>query len=376
MASTWLGLRHTPVRDGLVIGTHQHDALPPVRWHEAGHPVPDGRSEAAARAAIRLASLAGDRTPLVVLLSGGASALMAAPADGITLAEKQAVTRALLAADVSIQELNTVRKHLSAVKGGQLAAHATGPVLTLAVSDVVGDDPAVIGSGPTTADPTTFADACAVVDRTVGMGAVPDAVRERLVAGARGLIPETPKPGDPRLAQSAVYVIGSAADAMTGASAAAAARGYRTILVREPVVGEARDAGRRHAALVGELSRTVDGPLCIVSSGETTVRVVGSGRGGRNQELALAFALALRDPGRPVLAASVGTDGVDGPTDAAGARVGSGTLARAAERGLDALKYLEANDAYSFFAPLGDLIRTGPTRTNVGDVQIVLVGAR
>jgi hydroxypyruvate reductase len=173
-----------------------------------------------------------------------------------------------------------------------------------------------------------------------------------------------------------VHVIGSAADAVTAACHAAAARGFRTIRITEPVVGEARDAGRRHAGLVGRLSRESDGPMCIVSAGETTVHVVGTGRGGRNQEMALALAIALPDLGRAVLAGCIGTDGVDGPTDAAGARISSDTMARAAQRGLRALKYLEANDAYAFFEALGDLIRTGPTRTNVGDLQVVLLGAR
>ncbi len=378
MAHAWLAARRDiPVRDGLVVGTHAADPLPPhIRWHPAGHPVPDHRSEAAAREALDLVASASETTPVVVLLSGGASALAAAPARGLTLGEKQAVTRALLSADASIQDLNTVRKHLSAVKGGWLAARARGPVITFAVSDVVGDDPTVIGSGPTSPEPTTFADACAVIARTVTMDALPPAARDRLVSGAGGEHEDTPKPGDPRLARSAVHVIGSAADAVTAACDAAAARGYRTIRITEPVVGEARDAGRRHAELIARLGRESDGPLCIVSAGETTVHVVGSGRGGRNQEMALALAIALPDLGRGVLAGCIGTDGVDGPTDAAGARVFSDTMARAAERDLRALQYLEANDAYAFFAALGDLIRTGPTRTNVGDLQVVLLGAR
>jgi hydroxypyruvate reductase len=377
MAQAWLQARHTPVRAGLVVGTHAGGPLPPhIRWHPAGHPVPDHRSEAAARGALDLVASANEATPIILLLSGGASALAAAPGRGITLEQKQAVTRTLLAADASIQDLNTVRKHLSAVKGGWLAAHARGPVITFAVSDVVGDDPAVIGSGPTSPDPTTFADACAVIERTVTMDALPTAARDRLLGGARGEHHDTPKPGDPRLAQSDVHVIGSNADAVAGACQAAAARGYRTVVIKEPVVGEARDAGRRHADLVARLGRETNDPLCIVSGGETTVHVVGTGRGGRNQEMALALAIALADLGRPVLAGCVGTDGVDGPTDAAGARVASDTMVRAAERDLRALKYLEANDAYTFFAALGDLIRTGPTRTNVGDLQIVLLGAR
>ena len=377
MATACVPLIGRRMTSGLAIGTHLDVALPaPLEWMESAHPVPDERSVSAGRAALARAAAVDPDEGLVVLLSGGASALMALPAGRLTLADKQAVTRQLLHAGADIHAINCVRKHLSRVKGGRLAASCAGVTLALAISDVVGDDPSVIGSGPCVGDPTTFADALAVVGRCGGREAFPPVATAHLEDGVRGLHPETPKPGDAALARSATRVIGSAVDVVGAACNAAERLGYAVIVLEGPVTGEARVRGPAHIRDVRALAEARSPrPVCVVSSGETTVRVTGRGRGGRNQEFALAALSELAAFGRPVCLASVGTDGVDGPTDAAGALADSATLARAAARGLDPMRYLEANDAWSFFETLGDLVRTGRTSTNVGDLQVALVGA-
>jgi hydroxypyruvate reductase len=342
---------------------------------DAGHPVPDERSVAAASAAVELAGRAAADDLLVVLLSGGASSLMALPAAGITLADKQQAVRALLEAGADITELNTVRKHLSGIKGGRLAAACAGTTLTLAVSDVPGNDAAVIGSGPAVGDPSTWQMALGVLEKRGGLRAYPDAVVALLERGARGEVPDTPKPGDPRLARASARVIGSAADAIEGAVSAAESLGYHVIELLEPVTGEARAAAPDYLARAMAIARRSARPCCVLSRGETTVRVTGPGRGGRNQEFALAMAGPIAALDDVVVAASVGTDGIDGPTDAAGAVVDPTTLARAAANGLPApADVLARNDSYTFFHALGDLIVTGPTGTNVSDLQIVLAG--
>lgn len=343
-----------------------------VEWHEAGHPIPDERSVTAATRALAVAKSTDTTDMLVVLLSGGASAMMSLPAGELTLADKQLTIQTLLREGADITELNTVRKHLSAIKGGRLATAASGSLLTLAVSDVVGDDLSVIGSGPTMPDLTTFAGALAVLGRHGGRERYPQAVVRRLEQGASGAIDETPKAGDPRLARSMVRVIGGRRTAVAGARSAAESVGYVVHVIEEPVTGEARVAGY---ALI-EAARVVSAPrpLCILSSGETTVRVTGRGKGGRNQECALGMVRALELLGSSVVAASIGTDGVDGPTDAAGAIVDSTTLARA--EGADVgppERYLNDNNTYVFFDELNDLVRTGPTNTNVGDLQVILI---
>ena len=310
---------------------------------------------------------------LLVLLSGGASALMAVPAEGVTLDDKQATTMRLLQKGADIHSLNAVRKHLSATKGGQLAAAAPAACRTLAVSDVVGDDLSVIGSGPTVPDSSTFEEAYNVLDRFGGAAAYPEGVRRRLQRGIRAEIPETPKPGDPRLTRSDATVICGRHDAMNGARTEASKRGYAVVTVEEPLVGEARDAATTHVRLLGGYAANDARPVCIISTGETTVHVKGTGRGGRNQEFALAAARAMAKAGGPWAAASVGTDGVDGPTDAAGAIVDAGTIERARRADLIPETFLNNNDAYHFFAALGDLICPGPTGTNVGDLQIFLL---
>jgi hydroxypyruvate reductase len=308
-----------------------------------------------------------------VLLSGGASALMALPAGGITLEDKQDTSRRLLKAGATIHELNTVRKHLSAIKGGRLAAATTAPVVTLVISDVVGDDLSVIGSGPTMPDPSTFADALAVLDKRGGRTAYASAVVSLLERGQRGERAETPKPEDPRIARSIACIIGGRMTAVEGAVDAARSRGYHVHLIDEPVVGEAREAARAFAADVQRSASTLPRPACIVGAGETTVAVRGNGLGGRNQEFALAMLPGPKGPGLPYAFGSIGTDGIDGPTDAAGAVVDPTTAERAAALGLDAQRFLNNNDSYHFFSALDDLLRTGPTGTNVGDVQVALI---
>jgi glycerate 2-kinase len=338
-----------------------------------GHPVPTIGSERAGRRALEVAgSLQADET-LVVLLSGGASALMAVPAAGVALDDKRATTDRLLRAGADIHALNTVRKHLSAIKGGWLAARAPGACRAFAISDVVGDDLSVIASGPTVADSSTFADAVDVLRRFGEERAYPRAVVARLANGARGDVPETPKPGDPRLARAGSAVIGGRREAMDGAVREAETLGYHVLRIDDPVVGEARIAAPSHLRGVVARAAGVARPACIVSSGETTVRVVGDGKGGRNQEFALAAAAPLAALGGAAAAASAGTDGVDGPTDAAGAIVDATTVERARAAGLSPETFLDHNNAYAFFAALGDLILTGPTDTNVGDLQIILL---
>ena len=351
------------------IGPVRPAALPPrAEWLEAAHPVPDERSVRAARRALDVAADTKSRELLVVLLSGGASALMALPGEGITLEDKQRTVRQLLKGGATIDELNAVRKHLSAIKGGRLASATQGDVVTLAISDVVGDDLSVIGSGPTVPDPTTFADALAVLGRRGGRAAYPPAVVTLLERGQRGEIAETPKADDPRIARSIARIIGGRLDAVEGAVDEARTRGYHVHVIEPPIVGEARDAAHAFAGDMRQLARTLPRPACIVGAGETTVVVRGNGVGGRNQEFALAM-LALP----PVFFGSIGTDGIDGPTDAAGAVVDPTTAERAAALGLDPQTFLSNNDSYHFFSALDDLLRTGPTGTNVGDVQAALL---
>jgi len=372
-----VALPRAAFRHVIGISNHPAEQLPPgVQWHVTSHPVPDAASVAAAQAVLRTARGATARDLLLVLLSGGASAMMALPAEGISLDDKRRASQQLLKSGAEVHALNGVRKHLSAIKGGQLAAASPGSVLTLAVSDVVGNEPSAIGSGPTVPDATTFADALQALERYGGMNAYPSTVVQRLLDGSNGVVPETPKPGDPRLARSTAHVIGASRTAVDGARAAAEALGYTVHVIDEPVIGEARAAGH---GLIETASRlrpphASGAALCILAAGETTVQVVGAGWGGRNQECALGMVRRLNTFGRRAVGASVGTDGIDGPTDAAGAIVDTTTLSRAMTAGLDAPeRYLDSNDSYRFFDRLDDLIRTGPTDTNVGDLQVILV---
>jgi len=359
---------------GLAIGAHPSADLPPsVTWMVGSHPIPDSRSVEAGRRALASAQAVPADHGLLVLVSGGASSLVALPRPGITLADKQATTRRLLLGGADIHVLNVVRKHLSAIKGGQLAVAVRAPTLALAISDVVGDDLSVIGSGPTVPDASTFAEALDVLGRFGAVGEFPAAVVALLRAGARGGVPETPKPGDERLAHVTTRVIGSRASAAAGAAAAAESLGYRAVVLSDPVVGVAREAGPRFVADAIRLAEDVRVPTCVIGTGETTVVVVGRGRGGRNQEVALSAAGLLAGLATPAALLSGGTDGIDGPTDAAGAMCDGTTIHRGALAGLGAPEdYLRENDSYRFFEAMGDLVVTGPTDTNVGDIQILL----
>jgi hydroxypyruvate reductase len=364
-----------PVRRMLGIGPGFPAVLPTgAAWQDAGHPLPNDGSLAGAQAAAAIARQTAPDDLLVVLLSGGGSALMALPADGLTLPQKQHTARTLMEHGADIYELNTVRKHLSAIKGGQLAAAAAGSVLTLAVSDVVGDDLSVIASGPTVPDNSTFAQALGILGRRGGYDAYPEAVVDRLRRGVAGDVAETPVTGDSRLSRASARVIGPQRGAIEGAQREAESRGYHVLIVPEPVTGEAREAAAAHLAMVAEATRSLPRPLCVISSGETTVTVRGNGKGGRNQEFAFAMASSLATLGANVAAASIGTDGIDGPTDAAGAIVDPSTFERGRKAGIETpIHFLENNDTYTFFNAIGDLIRTGPTSTNVGDLQVILV---
>ena len=363
---------------GLVVTKYDHadPALDtgPVGIVEAGHPLPDAAGvEGATRMAALLAS-ATERDLVLAIISGGGSALLTLPSPGLELADLQETTGLLLRAGATIVELNTVRKHLSQIKGGGLARMAGGArVASLILSDVVGDPLDVIASGPTVPDPTTYAGAMTILERYGLVDSVPRAVRQHLESGRRGQLPETPKEGSALFARVHNVIVGSNRLAAEGAVEEARARGLNALLLSTFVEGEAREVARVAAALAKELAhygRPVSRPACLVWGGETTVTVRGQGKGGRNQELALAAALAMQDL-PDVLLVALGTDGTDGPTDAAGAVATGETVARAASLGLDPFAFLADNDAYTFFDALGDLIRTGPTGTNVNDLLLL-----
>lgn len=350
------------VKDGYTTPTRT------IRLVEAGHPVPDARGESAATRLLELARSAGPRDLLLVLISGGGSALTPAPAPPLTLEEKQTVTRLLLAAGATINELNAVRKHLSRLKGGLLArAGAPARIVSLILSDVIGDPLDVIASGPTAPDPTTFTDALAVLTARGLRDRVPPSVLARLDAGARSEITETPKVGDPLFERVTNLVVGNNG-LIVGAAADAAERlGYRAHVLARPLEGEARVVARDLVARARGLPR----PACLIAGGETTVTVGGVGRGGRCQELALAAALELQRD-EPLVVLAAGTDGTDGPTDAAGAIVDSQTITRARGAGLDAQRALDDNDSFPLLAASGDLLVTGPTNTNLLDLYLVV----
>jgi glycerate 2-kinase len=371
MAAAWFRVAPFPTRAAVVVSTHRSPLVPVnVEFHQAGHPLPDARSVNAASRVLDVARMVDEPDVLLVLLSGGASALLARPIGGVTLDDKQRVVDAMLRGGADIRALNTVRKHLSTIKGGRLAESCRGRTITLAISDVVGDDLAVIGSGPGVPDPSTWREAWDALNRYVPVERQPETVRALFAAGVEGRMRETPKPGDEIAARTVARVIGSRFDAMDGARAAAEERGYRAIVLEAPVTGEARRAAPAWLETV-LAARQPDVPTCVISSGETTVHVVGEGRGGRNQEFALALAAPLAALGAGVVA-SAGTDGIDGPTDAAGAVVDFTSLERARQLGIDAAAHLDDNNSYAFFAALDDLIVSGPTGTNVGDLQVAI----
>lgn len=363
---------------GLAVSKYDHLwPLQRVQLLQAGHPLPDANGVAATAAVKALLQAAAPTDLVLCLLSGGASALLPAPPAGINLEEKLATTELLLGCGASIQEINCVRKHLSTLKGGGLARLAAPRrMLTLILSDVVGDPLDVIASGPTVPDPTTFADTLAVIERYQLLNRLPASVRSYLQRGRAGRVPETPKPGEACFEGNVVQLVGSNSQSLRAAAAKAAELGYTPWVLTSSLTGETRQVAAVHAAIARELAahgQPVPPPACLLSGGETTVTLRGQGRGGRNQEFALAAAHGIAGLTDVVILAA-GTDGTDGPTDAAGALVDGGTLQRARQAGLDPLRHLEQNDAYPLFAALGDLLVTGPTNTNVMDLQLILVG--
>lgn len=373
---------------GLVAVKEGHvEKLGKIRLLEAGHPVPDERSRAAAAAILDLGSSLGtrltERDLVIVLVSGGGSAILCAPAAGLSLADKGATTRLLLGSGATINEVNCLRKHLSAVKGGRLAAAlAPATVLTLVLSDVIGDDLDAIASGPTVPDPTSYADALAIARRYGIESSLPPAVAaflSRGAAGGAGAPAETPKPGDPLFARTRTLLVGSNRLALEAAAEEARRRGYASLVLCSRLSGEAREAALLFLGLGKDIAASgfpLRPPACLIAGGETTVTLRGKGRGGRNQEMALSFLAALgRAPkdGESLLFLSGGTDGNDGPTEAAGAWADLPLWRAAREAGLDPEAALADNDSHGFFAAAGGLLVTGPTNTNVCDVQVLLV---
>ena len=365
------------IAKGLVVTKYGHDMpLETVQLREAAHPVPDEAGEKGARDILSLLEDATEEDLVFCLLSGGGSALLPLPAPGITLPEKQATTRELLASGATIHEINAIRKHLSAIKGGGLAkAVWPGTLVSLILSDVIGDDLDTIASGPTVPDRSTFRECLEILDKYNLKERVPESVLARFRRGTRGHEAETPKAGDPVFEKTQAVIVGSAGMSLTAAREEARRRGYNTLVLSSMIEGETRDVARVHAAIGKEILKTgqpVSRPGCVISGGETTVTLRGKGLGGRNTEFVLAAAMEI--DGLPqIVVFSAGTDGTDGPTDAAGAVADGKTLARAEEQSLSAARYLADNDSYHFFEALGDLVKTGPTMTNVMDLRIVIV---
>lgn len=367
------------ITEGLVTVKYGHTAaLERIRLVEAGHPVPDENGSRAAEEMIRMAGECGEQDLVICLISGGGSALLPLPSAGLSLADKQKTIEVLMACGATIHEINAIRKHTSAIKGGRLAA-AVYParLVTLMLSDVVGDDLDVIASGPTVADTSSFADCVAVVDRYGIRDRLPGPVWTHLSEGAAGRREETPTGEEGVFHRTRNVLIGTNRDALEAASRKAESLGYRTLVLSSMIEGETRHVAAVHTAIAREIRKSghpIPAPACVLSGGETTVTLTGEGRGGRNQEFALASAIGIAGV-RDIVMASAGTDGTDGPTDAAGAFADSETVERARRIGLSSSNHLAGHNAYPFFEKLGDLWITGPTRTNVMDLRIVLVAA-
>ncbi len=364
---------------GLVNVKYGHLAdLEVIRLNEAGHPIPDEAGVQGTQEIVDLARQAGEKDLVICLISGGGSALLPLPVPGITLEEKQTVTKLLLACGATINEINTLRKHISQIKGGQLARIVMpATLISLILSDVIGDPLDVIASGPTVPDESTFQDCWRIFEKYQLVDRIPRSVLNHIRAGLSGRVAETPKPGDPAFAKTQNLIVGSNLLAVKAAAQKAKELGYNTLILSSFVEGETREVAKVHTAIVKEILNSgnpIPPPACIISGGETTVTLKGKGLGGRNQEFALAAAIDIAGL-KDVVILSAGTDGTDGPTDAAGAIVDGSTVQRAKDLNLDPFKYLQENDSYHFFQPLGDLILTGPTNTNVMDLRILLVGA-
>jgi glycerate 2-kinase len=377
MAQAMEDLLGDRISDGLICVKYGHASpLKRIDTIEAGHPLPDAKGAAAARRIFSMVQSATEKDLVIVLLSGGGSALLPAPAEGIALEEKQTVSRLLIASGATIHEINAVRKHLSTFKGGRLAqASAPASTVALILSDVVGDDLDVIASGPTVPDASTYEQCRRIIQRYDLAARLPESVITHIRRGAAAQLPETPKPADPYWRHVQNKIIGGNFQALEAASQKAGSLGYRPLILSSRLVGETRVVAQVHGAMAREILATghpLAAPACLLSGGETTVTVKGKGLGGRNQEFALAAALDIAGAEHTVVL-SGGTDGTDGPTDAAGALADHSTVQRAAAAGLDIRGHLDNNDAYPLFQELGDLLITGPTRTNVMDLRVVLV---
>jgi glycerate 2-kinase len=351
--------------------------LEKIKIHEADHPVPDDAGRKGAEKIVRLAKSAGERDLLICLISGGGSALLPLPVPGISLSEKQEVTKKLLACGANINEINAVRKHMSRFKGGQLARFSyPATLITLILSDVIGNYLDVIASGPTVPDSSTFSDVQEILKRYKIWNKIPDTVRNHFEKGINGNISETPKAGENSFSKTQNVIVGSNIQAVMAGSDKARELGYQTMVLSSFIEGETKDVARVHAAIAKEILQSgnpVSTPACVVSGGETTVTILGNGKGGRNQEFCLAASLNIAGLDSVVIL-SGGTDGTDGPTDAAGAICDAETVERAVDKGMNASDYLCDNNSYVFFKNLNDLLITGPTNTNVMDLRLVLVG--
>jgi hydroxypyruvate reductase/glycerate 2-kinase len=369
------------VIEGVIVTKYGHaeksESLNNIKVYEAAHPIPDENGVRASEEIVGLLKNADEKTLVLCLVSGGGSALFVCPYKGITLAEKQAVTDLLMKAGADITELNAVRKHISMVKGGRLAEIASpAEIVTFMISDVVGDKLDVIASGPTVPDTSKFRDAINAINKYGLAEKVPASVMKVLSKGDEGLIPETPKKKAAVFKKVNNIIIGSNRKALDAAASSARSMGYETKILSSKVIGDAHDAARWLAEMALESKARKDRlkkePMCLICGGETTVTVKGKGKGGRNTEFALVFAMEVEGV-EGITMLSAGTDGTDGPTDAAGAVVNGGTIGIAKGLGLDPGKYLEENDSYNFFKKMGSLIITGPTGTNVMDIQIVVI---
>ena len=365
------------ITEGLINVKYGHLAeVSRVRLIEAGHPVPDEAGLEGARAILDLASKAEKGDMVLCVISGGGSALLPLPAEGLSLQDKQDTTRVLLACGATIHEVNSVRKHISRVKGGRLAQAAyPATLISLILSDVVGDDLDVIASGPTVPDSSTFQDCMKIFNKYGLSEKVPKAVLNHIQKGIEGVVPETPKPGDPVFVRTESVIVGSNLECVVAAERKASSLGYSALVLSSMIEGETREVACVHAGIAKEILKSghpLSPPACVLSGGETVVTIRGQGLGGRNQEFVLAAAIGLNSL-EGVVVLSAGTDGTDGPTDAAGAVADSQTIQRAQALRLSPVDYLLNNDAYHFFEKLGDLVKTGPTNTNVMDLRIMLV---
>ena len=378
MAKAMEDLLGNQISDGVIVVKDEHGLpLDKIKVREASHPVPDARGVKGTEEILSLVETAGKGDLVICLISGGGSALLIAPVQGISLEDKQNATKLLLACGATIHEFNTVRKHLSRAKGGRLAQMAYPATITsLILSDVVGDDLDVIASGPTVPDSSTFGDAEQILKDYGIWDRLAPAVRNHIAKGASGQIEDTPKSDNAAFRQCSQLLVGTNLQALKAAGREAQRLGYQPLILSSKVEGEAREVAKFYTAIAREILMSdipLKAPVCVLAGGETTVSLTGEGRGGRNQEFALAAALAI-DGLENVVVLSGGTDGTDGPTDAAGAMADGSTIPRAVEKDLDAKDFLRRNDSYHFFQKLEDLLMTGPTRTNVMDIYMLLVG--